>query len=220
MLSTVADVMTREVVTVGPEASFRDVVRLIEDRHVDALPVVDGAGKIVGIIDESDLLLKEEFADGPHGQSGLPWQRRRDRFRASATTVQQAMSRHVVTVESGATLTAAARLMHRNHVSGLPVVGADSRLEGIVTRSDLLRVFLGEDVDLCAAVHAALGPVAARGVSCSVTDGRVRLEGEVQLRSQAMAATAMARRVPGVVDVDSRLLHYAADDVQVSMVGP
>jgi len=220
MLSTVADVMTREVVTVGPEASFRDVVRLIEDRHVDALPVVDGVGKVVGIIDESDLLLKEEYAEGQRGQSGLPWQRRRDRARASATTVQQAMSRHVVTVESGATLTTAARLMHRNHVSGLPVVTADRRLEGIVTRSDLLRVFLGEDADLCTEVQSVLGPVAARGVSCSVTDGRVRLEGEVQLRSQAMAAAAMARRVPGVVDVDIRDLHYAADDVQVSMVGP
>ena len=220
MLSTVADVMTREVVTVGPEASFRDVVRLIEDRHVDALPVLDSAGKVVGIIDESDLLLKEEFADGPRGQSGSLWQRRRDRARASATTVQEAMSRHVVTVDAGATLAAAARLMHRNHVSGLPVVGADQRLEGIVTRSDLLRVFLGEDADLCTAVQSVLGPVASRGVSCSVTDGRVRLDGEVQLRSEAMAAAAMARRVPGVVDVDSRHLHYAVDDVQVSMVGP
>ena len=220
MLSTVADVMTREVVTVGPEASFRDVVRLIEDRHVDALPVLDAAGKVVGIIDESDLLLKEEFADGPRGQSGSLWQRRRDRARASATTVQEAMSRHVVTVDAGATLAAAARLMHRNHVSGLPVVGADQRLEGIVTRSDLLRVFLGEDADLCTAVQSVLGPVASRGVSCSVTDGRVRLDGEVQLRSEAMAAAAMARRVPGVVDVDSRHLHYAVDDVQVSMVGP
>ena len=217
MLSTVADVMTREVVTIGPGASFRDVVRLIENRHVDALPVIDGDGKIIGIIDESDLLLKEEFAEG---QSGLPWQRWRDRARASATTVEQAMSRHVVSVGSDATLTAAARLMHRRHVSGLPVVTADLRLEGIVTRSDLLRVFLREDDDLCADVQSALGASGLRGVSCSVTDGRVRLEGRVPLRSEADAASATARRVPGVVDVGARDLGYDTDDVQVSMVGP
>ena len=220
MFSTVADVMTREVVTVGPGASFRDVVRLIENRQVDALPVIDGAGRVIGIIDESDLLLKEAFAEGQRGQSGLPWQRLRDRARASATTVEQAMSRHVVTVGSDATLTAAARLMHRRHVSGLPVVTADLRLEGIVTRSDLLRVFLREDDDLCADVQSALGATGLRGVSCSITDGRVRLEGRVPLRSEADVASATARRVPGVVDVDARDLRYDTDDVQVSMVGP
>lgn len=220
MVTMVADVMTRSVVTVGPEASFKDVVRLMEGRHVDALPVVDTAGALVGIIDENDLLLKEELAEGLRGQPGPLWQRRRDRARAGATTVRQAMSQRVVTVAPEATLTVAARLMHRHHVSGLPVVGRQGRLEGIVTRSDLLRVFLSDDSDVCAAVTEVLGETTARHVECAVTDGQVRLSGWVQLRSQATSLTALARQVPGVVDVDDRALRYDVDDVQPFVVGP
>lgn len=219
MVRTVEDVMTRDVVTVSPETGFREVVRLIEDRHVDALPVVDHAGKVVGIVAESDLLLKEELADGRQGSLGMPWQRRRDRVRAGATTVGQAMSRHVVTVPPDATLGAAARLMHRHAVGGLPVVDDDRRLRGIVTRSDLLQVFLRDDDELLADVIAQLGPGLHRSVSCAVSDGRVTLEGEVPRRSQALGAVAAAGRVPGVIGVDSRL-HYETDDVAVAMVGP
>ena len=218
MQKTVGDVMTRDVVTVPPEASFREAVRLIEERHVDALPVVDDTGTVIGVLAESDLLLKEELSEGPRGQSGMPWQRRRDRVRASATVVREAMSTRMVTVGAEASLSAAARLMHRHRVGGLPVVDGDRHLQGIVTRSDLLRVFLREDDDLCQDIRDALGPM-ARDVSCSVSDGRATLTGRVRLRSEMLGVAALAHRVAGVIEVDNRV-HYDADDVQVAMVGP
>lgn len=116
---------------VRPETSFREAVRLLDEHGVDALPVVHGTGRVVGVLSESDLLLKEEAQDS---RRGLPWQRRSDRLRAAATTVEGVMCRRPVTVSPDATLSAAARLMHRHRVGGLPVVDRDARLLGIVTR--------------------------------------------------------------------------------------
>lgn len=216
---TVADVMTRDVVTTGPDVGFQEAVRLITARHVDALPVVEDTGRLVGLVSESDLLLKEELYAEQGLSSWVPWRARRDQRRAGASTVQGVMTRDVVTTTPGATLHAAARLMHRHRVGGLPVVDAKRHVVGIVTRSDLLRVFLREDGDVCADITEALGEQTARSVTCDVQGGRVHLAGRVPLRSQAMAATAAARRVPGVVEVESRLA-YDRDDVDVAMVGP
>lgn len=216
MSTAVEDVMTREVVTVSPDTSFRDVVRLLEDRHVDAFPVVE-SGKVVGIISESDLLLKEEGPEGGH--TGMPWQRRRDRMRAGATCVSEAMTRHVITVAPGTTLSAAARLMHRHRIGGLPVVDENGHLLGIVTRSDLLTVFLREDGDLCAEVQAAMHPALRDKITCTVRDGQVTLTGRTAFRSDAVGASGLARRVPGVISVENRVT-YDTDDVEVAMVGP
>ena len=218
MTLTVADLMTRDVVTVTPEAGFRDAVRLIEERGVDALPVVDEDGRVQGVVAESDLLLKEECADGGHGLPGMPWQRARDRARAGATAVRDVMTQRVVTVPPDASPSAAARLMHRHRVGGLPVVGPDRRLLGIVTRSDLLRVFLREDDDLCREVQSALPPD-CRDVSCSLQEGVVTLEGQVRLHSAALSAVAAARSVPGVIDVRDRV-RFDIDDTMPMTVGP
>ena len=85
MTRTVAELMTHDVVTVTPDTTFRDAVRLLEDRRVDTLPVVTDDRKVVGVLTASDLLLKEEISEGPRGVPGLPWQRRRDRVRGAGT---------------------------------------------------------------------------------------------------------------------------------------
>lgn len=215
MSMTVADLMTHDVVTVTPETSFRDAVRLLEDRRVDTLPVVAQDGRVVGVLTASDLLLKEEISEGPRGVPGLPWQRRRDRARGAGTTVEKCMSTDLVTVAADATFCAAARLMHRHHVGGLPVVDRAGRLQGIVTRSDLLTVYLRDDAELQEEVTAAMPP----GIEASVAEGRAVLTGHVDLRSTAVHAQATAQGVAGVVDVDCRV-RYEADDVDVMLVGP
>lgn len=217
-LKTVQDVMTREVITVSPSTSFREAVRLMEDERIDSLPVIEG-GEVVGLVAESDLLLKEELSDRPQGVTGLPWQRRRDRVRAGATSVREAMSRHPATVRPTDTLSAAAHVMHRRHVGGLPVVDEGGRLLGIVTRSDLLKVFLRDDDELQADVVEALGGLVEHGVRCTVADGCVTLDGDVRLRSQAVNASEVALRVPGVVAVDCRI-RSETDDVNIAMTGP
>lgn len=215
MTKTVAELMTHDVVTVAPDTTFRDAVRLLEDRRVDTLPVVEQDRHVVGVLTASDLLLKEEMSEGPRGAPGMPWQRRRDRARGAGTTVRACMSTDLVTVAPEASFCAAARLMHRHHVGGLPVVDRDRRLLGIVTRSDLLTVYLRDDADLQAEVSAQM----PKGVDAEVVEGRAHLRGSVSLRSTSVQARAAAQGVPGVVDVDCRV-RYETDDVDVLLVGP
>jgi CBS-domain-containing membrane protein len=217
MSGLVRDVMTRDVLVVRPETPFREVVRLIEDHHVHALPVVDEQQRVKGMVAESDLLIKEELAEG-HVRTPL---QRRGRARVTGTTAGEIMTSPAVTVDPTTTLGQAARLLHRRHIGRLPVVD-DGRLIGIVTRSDLLTVFLTSDEDLLLAVKEAIAEVddaPSRAISATVEDGVVSLHGSVPFRSQLRAIGDRVRRVPGIVRLDVKATS-AYDDVYGGRVGP
>lgn len=215
---TASAVMTRDVVTVSPEDSWLSAVRKIKQHRVHALPVVDGDGRVVGVISESDLMAREERLDPGRGWTGLP--RPRDVRRAKAMTVRDAMSRRCVTVAPETPLGEAARAMHRRRVGRLPVVTADGRLVGILTRSDLLSVFLREDADLEREVRDSLRAAGdmADDVQVHVREAVVVLTGSVRYRTEADAMAGTARQVPGVVEVTSRLL-WDVDDLYVASGG-
>ena len=218
MTAVVRDVMTREVLVARPETAFREIVRLIEDKHVHALPVVDERHRVLGIVAESDLLLKEELTEGP---VRMPFQRR-GRTRLAGTTAEEIMTSPAVTIEPDRTLGQAARILHRQHIGRLPVVEDDGRLIGIVTRSDLLTIFLRSDEDLLAAVQEAIAAVddaPSRAISATVDDGIVVLRGATQFRSQVVAVADRVRRVPGIVHLDVKAT-AVYDDVHAGMVGP
>jgi CBS-domain-containing membrane protein len=213
----VRDVMTREVLVARRESTFRDVVRMIEDHHVHALPVVDEGQRVVGMVAESDLLIKEELAEG-HVRTPL---QRRGRARLTGTTAGEIMTSPAVTIDPSQTLGQAARLLHRRHIGRLPVV-EDGRLIGIVTRSDLLTVFLTSDEDLLLAVQEAIAAVddpPSRTISATVDDGVVVLHGSAPFLSQVRAVGDRVRRVPGIVRLDVRATS-AYDDVYPGRVGP
>src|SRR5215472_10062051 len=115
----VSAVMTTDVVTVGPDAVYKEVVERLHDRRVSAAPVVDAESRVLGVVSEADLLLKEERGDG---RPGGPLRRLHgDDARAQARDAAALMTSPAVTVGPGATLTEAARLMHRRQVKRLPV---------------------------------------------------------------------------------------------------
>ena len=203
MSGLVSDVMTKKVVVARPETTFRELVRLIEDHHVHALPVIDEAGQVMGMVAESDLLVKEEFADG-HVRTPL---RRRGRARLAGTTAGEIMTSPVVTIDPSQRLGQAARVIHRRHIGRLPVVDKDDRLLGIVTRRDLLKIFLRPDPELLEAVQEAIAAVdnpPSCTISATVNDGIVVLSGSAHLASQVMAIAGLVRRVPGIVQLDVR----------------
>ena len=221
IMNTVRDVMTTQVITVTPDSTWKDAVRLVEQAHVHALPVVEG-GRLVGIVAESDLLLKEEMLTGPLTMRAMPLQRRRDKMRARAMTVGQMMSKPVVSIEPEAPLGSAARLLHRRRIGRLPVLDAGGELVGIVTRSDLLRVFLRTDAEIQAEVDevlANLAPKTGNGLSGAVDDGVVTLSGEVARLSMAHAVLSELRQIGGVVAIEDRTIAQF-DDVNIAMVGP
>lgn len=139
---TVADVMTRDVARVGPETPVAEVVGLLVDRAIRALPVVDGAGRVVGIITDGDLLARGGTTLPLRLQQQLPLGERAAQVAALAGQPQRAadlMTRDPVTLSAATPLAQAAATMADRDLKRLPVVDAAGRLVGMVSRYDLLK---------------------------------------------------------------------------------
>lgn len=201
---TVSDVMTQTVVALGQDASFKDIVGTMEQWKVSAMPVLEGEGRVVGVVSEADLLPKEEYRRSDPGRldDGRP---PADVAKAEAVTAGQLMSAPAVCVPAGATLAQAARIMARRGVKRLPVTDATGMLCGIVSRRDLLKVFLREDEDIAEEVRREiviyLFPGEPSPVRVAVHDGEVTLSGRVRENSRVPVAARLVRAVEGVVDV-------------------
>ncbi|MFJ1811181.1 MULTISPECIES: CBS domain-containing protein [unclassified Streptomyces] len=204
----VSDVMTRAVVAVGRDALFKDIVRLMEGWKVSALPVLEGDGRVVGVVSEADLLPKEEFRDRVPDRF-TQRQRLSDLAKAGALTAEEVMSSPAVTVHGNTTLAEAARIMARRNVKRLPVIDDEGRLEGVVSRSDLLKVFLRDDEDLTEEVRQEvvdrLFPLPADHIRVEVSEGVVTLTGWVDGPELIPVAERLARAVEGIVDVHCHL---------------
>ena len=212
MRCTVGDVMTTEVVTAGPATPFKQLVRLLGEHRISALPVVED-GRLLGIVSEADLALKEELP--PLAREPAPhwalWadRRRTATVKAAATRASELMTSPVVTVLVTATLAEAARLLHGRQVKRAPVVDADGRLVGIVTRSDLLRPYLTSDRELAAAIVSDVLDARLRlpwgSVRVQAEEGVVTLTGAVSRPPVARSLVDAVGRFDGVVDVVDRL---------------
>ncbi|GAA3388157.1 CBS domain-containing protein [Streptomyces roseoviridis] len=205
---TVADVMTKKVVAVLPGADFKEIVATMQRWKVTAVPVVEGEGRVVGVVSEADLLLKEEFHD--HRLGLMEQLRRLDATaKAGSRRAEDLMTSPAVTIAPEASLPQAARLMATRRVKRLPVVDSGGTIQGIVSRSDLLKVFLRPDDDLAAEVRrdvvAHLFPVSGPRVDVRVEAGVVTLSGEVRDPALVPLAERLARAVEGVVDVRCEL---------------
>ncbi|GLX53100.1 hypothetical protein Shyhy01_60500 [Streptomyces hygroscopicus subsp. hygroscopicus] len=204
----VGDVMTRAVVAVGRTALFKDIVARMEQWNVSALPVLEGDGRVVGVVSEADLLPKEEFRDSDPDRMT---QRRRlgDLAKAGAVTAEEVMSTPAISVHADATLAEAARIMALKRVKRLPVVTAEGVLEGVVSRGDLLKVFLREDRELADEIRRevldVLFPAPVEPLHVVVVDGVVTLTGKVADGTRIPLAVRMVRGVEGVVGVDCHL---------------
>jgi len=211
MAWTVGDVMTREVVTVGPETDFKTCVDLLRINGVSALPVVEG-GYVLGMVSEHDLLLKEE------GRGSRVHLRRRELNQARGRTAGDVMHSPALCVGLGASLTEAARLMHRRAVKRLPVLDARGKLVGIVSRHDLLKTYLRSDESIRREIRVEVLQkemwIDDLAMDVDVKDGVVALVGEVETKSLADLVTRMVGSVEGVVGVDSRLA-FRLDDTHV-----
>ncbi|MGW0169962.1 CBS domain-containing protein [Streptomyces sp. NPDC003343] len=200
--------MTHSVVAVGRAAPFKDIVRLMEQWQVSALPVLEGEGRVVGVVSEADLLPKEEFRDTDPDRY-TQRQRLSDLAKAGAMTAEELMSAPAVTVRPGSTLAQAARIMARLGIKRLPVVDGEGMLEGVVSRADLLKVFLRPDNDIADEVRRdvvdILFQAPAEPVHVLVTEGVVTLTGKVPDAALIPVAVRLARAVEGVVDVDCHL---------------
>lgn len=215
----VRDVMTRSVVSVGEETPFKEIVDVLATHRISAVPVVDAAGTVVGIVSESDLLAKV-VADGGRGRPIREGHasRRGARRKAQAETAGELMSSPVVTVREDASVVHAARKAALEHVRRLPVVDSGGALVGIATRSDLLRVFLRGDEEIRTHLleqvlaHQLLLDVSA--IEVTVRAGIVTLTGQVERRIVIAPLLDAVRATAGVVAVRDQLTYRIDDTLQ------
>lgn len=148
MAETVADIMDPEPSHVGTEDDVRTAINLMRDRELPGLPVVDGDRKVVGILTESDLVIRDEQADLhlPHFlniMGGVIFLESMKHFesrvrKAFGTRVADLMTADPITVRPEDAIGEAARLIASSHHNRLPVVDDIGRLAGVVTRVDVL----------------------------------------------------------------------------------
>jgi len=219
---TAADVMTRDVIQVAPDASVQAVARLLFERRISGAPVVDAAGRLVGVVSEGDLMRHAE-AVGEIGPRSW-WLRLfgeresviEDYVKTHGRNAADVMTRDPVTVAPDAPLATVARLLEKRRIKRVPVV-EDGRLVGIVSRSNLLQGLATASVpgsvrtdDREIALHlqaelrrqnfgSFLNPI--------VKDGVVHLWGVVDNETERRALVLLAEQIPGVTAVEDQLGH-------------
>lgn len=213
---TIADVMTTQVHVASELTPFKLLVRLIDENRISAVPIVDRAGIPVGIVSEADLLLKERRLDIEADANLLHLRRRRKNLaKAEGLVARDLMTAPPISIHTDTTLTEAARVMQKRNVRRLVVVDGRGRIAGVVSRSDLLQVFLRADHEIRHEIVERLIPAlmlnSEPAVEVEVRYNVVTLGGEVDRRTDAEILGRLVRDMDGVVDVVNKLT-YRWDD--------
>jgi CBS domain-containing protein len=214
MGTTVRDVMTSRVIAVKESADFKQIARALREYRVSACPVINDAGRVVGVVSEADLLYKAADGELPAGLIRLRWKLGED-SKITAVTAGQLMTSPAVVVHPDASLAAAARVMRDRRLKRLPVVDPDGALIGIVSRVDLLAVYDRPDSDILAEVMKIIGDeigLSQADLDVTVSSGVVTLAGRTRLQETALELAARIRHVEGVVAVRDRLAAGQAID--------
>jgi CBS domain-containing protein len=209
----VRDVMSRTVVTATEQTALPELIDEMVRNGISGVPIVDGDGRLVGIVSEADLMTKPAYG-GTHRRplavlgDVLRGHERRWLAKSAAVTAGQLMTKKVATARPTETVRAAARRMVEAGVKRLPVVD-DDQVVGIVSRTDVLVSMHRSDVELQAAIAATLSDPArvpeASVVDVSVADGVVTLRGTVRFPIDVPVVSWLAWRFPGVVDVHNEV---------------
>jgi CBS domain-containing protein len=208
----VSDVMTTSVVTVDRITPYKEIARLLTEHRISGVPVLKMGREVVGVVTEADLLDAEEKVQRQlHAAASRAWWPRRQRH--PALTAGELMTTPAITIGPLATIPAAARLMNTHHIRRLPVVDAKGRLAGIVSRRDLLSVFLRPDEDIAVDVRRLLDEVLLTEpgeADVTVREGIVTLSGTLDPKAGPHGdlipvAIKLMWDVDGVVDVIDRL---------------
>jgi CBS domain-containing protein len=205
--SRVRDVMTTSVVTVDRITPYKEIARLLTEHQVSGMPVLTMGRHVAGVVSEGDLIAARDR--NPY--AGRGWARwRTHRQDHQALVASQLMTAPAVTTHPDATLGSAARLMSSHHLRRLPVLGPDGTLIGIVSRRDLLSVFLRPDAEIARQVREVLTEVLSggpTGIEAVVRNGVVTLTGAPELAADSdliPVAMQLIWDVDGVVDVNDK----------------
>jgi CBS domain-containing protein len=216
------DVMTADVVTVAEDASVHEAIRLMLQRKISGLPVVDKSGTLVGMVTEGDFLRRSELGTERHAPRWIeilvgPGKLAENYVHASGRKVRDVMTDKVHAVDEDAPLNEVVETMERRHIKRVPVLHGRT-LVGIVTRANLLRALAGlqrsdatvsTDLTIRTKLMTELkkqpwSPLVA--IDIVVTDGVVKLSGAIFDDRQRQALRVAAENIPGVKKVEDHLV--------------
>lgn len=177
----VRDAMTVPVLAVAPETSAEDVAHVLTEHEIGAVPVVDAARRVLGVIAESDIVARAD---------------------AGTSTAERIMTTPVIAVEAGAPLAEARRALAAHGIGRLPVVDRRYRLIGIISRRDVLRALLPADAAIRSAVVGAATAADVELVAVTVSHGNVWLRGRVGDLAVVPVLEETLRRIAGITRID------------------
>lgn len=213
----VQELMTTPALSIGPEASLKEVARIFVENGITGLPVCDARNHVVGVVSAGDILYKEHDPLDLDGRRRPRWPRGREAaaIKSRALVVREAMTSPPVTISPWSSASDAARLMTERGVNRLPVV-KDDTLVGIVTRSDLVRAFIRPDEEIERELREEVLEqtmwLDRDSVQVDVKRGVVSLAGTLRTRSNVTLLEGLAARIPGVVALKSDL-RWNLDDL-------
>lgn len=212
---TVRDVMTTDVRSVYLGSPVKLIAEQLDLAGITAMPVLNDDADVVGVVSEADLLHKITYQDDTEDWPRFLRRHRTDRAKADGLLARDLMTTPAVTIGPDASVVEAAQLMERRGVKRLPVVDTTGNLVGIVSRGDLIRLFVRSDEALRDEVKADVLDrilLSPSEVTAEVTDGVVTLCGNLRRRSDTELAVEFTRRIDGVIDVVNTLT-YVDDDI-------
>jgi CBS domain-containing protein len=211
----VRDLMSHDPVSVEPTATVKDIAHILLERQIRCVPVIDIGEKLVGVVSEADLISREGYPTlrthhlGEFIQDEWTEHRHHWAARAQGLTAGEIMTHEVITCRPDETVTIVTRRMLRDDVRTVPVVDDDGRLVGMLSRSDVLRLFDRPDAEIREGVKRVLiDPLWApsdHDAHATVRDGVVILEGSARCEADVNVLVAAVRQVPGVTEVVNRL---------------
>jgi CBS domain-containing protein len=218
-----ADIMTRHILSVGPETPVVEAIGLMLDNHVSGLPVIDEAGQLIGIVTEGDLLRRGETGTERHRPRWVeilmgPGRLASEYVRTHGRKVDEIMTRELVSVGPGTPLDEIVELLERHRIKRVPVLEGE-KLVGIVSRADFLRALARSlqehsavatgDEEIRERILAELAKVSwvpRDGVGITVANGVVDLNGVILDEKEREALRVAAENVPGVRAVEDHLV--------------
>ena len=213
----VETLMTTDVKTVTRGTPLRETARILAESGISGLPVVDD-GKVVGVVSEADILIKERGINpSKPGVLGLLFDHGvSTEAKLRAHTAGEAMTAPAITIGPGRPASEAAARMIDEGVNRLPVVDDAGTLLGIVSRADLVRAFVRSDAEIEHEIREDLILrtlwISPDRITVVVSNGEVKLFGRVDAKHDAELVESLARRVPGVISVESDIAWIDEDE--------
>jgi CBS domain-containing protein len=204
--SRVRDLMTTDVIAVDRITPFKQIAWQLVQHQISGVPVLSLGRHVAGVVTEGDLIVaRDKHAGQRRRWMGGP-RYSTDRSRYDRLTAEQLMTSPAITIHPDTAVAGAARIMSGNHVKLLPVVDADGKIVGMISRRDLLSVFLCADAEIARQVRELLNEMAPGepgAIKVAVHGGILTLTGqpEPDLRNEVAAAIDIAWDIDGVIDI-------------------